>query len=93
MKKSKSKEELIFLAIIFVGYCLGRLGHLIGGKDVGFHHWILAVLMIIVAFYMKKNKFLMALGIGLFISDLRDFLSFKIYSADEVISWTFWGFD
>ena len=68
---------------------------LIGHLDIP-HHWIPAVAMIILGgiFYpWLPGKISLFSGIGLLISDFKDFTEFKISGCDEVEEKRFWGFD
>ena len=74
---------------------LGRLGHIYGGDIASPHHWMYGFLMAIPCwFYPNIWLVLLAyLGVGVFISDLIDFLHFRIWGADEPGVKRFWGID
>ena len=90
---------IIFSLIIgFIGFSIGRVGHIIGGSWYCPHHWIYALLIIIIGLilhskYPKIYLFIIALGIGLFISDLKDFLNLQFYGVDTVSEFVFWAVD
>lgn len=90
------KQILIYLAIVFLGYVIGRIGHILGGHLKSPHHWIYGLILIIVGIIFRKNFWgilALSFGIGLFISDLRDFLSLRFYGVDDVKIKKFWGID
>jgi len=92
-----------FLIASFLGYILGRWSDNylnIWLKDPIWapHHWIYGlILMIAGIFFFKDNLGLWAFsfGLGFFVSDLKDFLDFKIFSKDEKTKETrkFWHID
>lgn len=81
----------IFLTITFLGYLLGRWGDYYLNfwlKDPSWapHHWIYGFILVIIGiFYFKNNLGLpiISFGIGLFISDLKDFLDLKFIGPDN----------
>jgi len=82
----------IFLLLIAaaVGYSLGRWGHYhlnIWLKNPSWapHHWIFGLLlMAAVPFYPSTIKWMIFFfGLGLFISDLKDFLMMKVVGPDD----------
>lgn len=85
---------LAFLFFTFIGFALGRLGDKWGGHLNGPHHWIPGlVLMIGGGMYWQQFWGIMAIsfGIGLFVSDLNDFLHGRIWGVDEPHEWKFWS--
>ena len=93
-----TKNIIFGLISIFIGYISGRTGHLIGGLSLSPHHWIYGLLIMIIGFILHKKYsklyFLIGfLGIGIFISDLNDFLNLQFYGIDTVNQFTFWNFD
>lgn len=92
-------KNIVFSLIIgFIGFASGRIGHILGGTSVSPHHWIYALLIIILGLllhskYPKLHLFIIVFGIGLFISDLRDFLNLQFYGADTVTKFVFWSID
>ena len=89
--------EYLFASL--AGYGLGRIGHIVGGSIWWIpHHWILGALLIIIPLFFKKLSLplkiiLILFGLGLFVSDFKDFLSFKIIGADDIKIIKFWGID
>jgi len=90
-----------YLITLLAGFTAGRLGHIIGG-DVAWipHHWIFGLILILMGLffiYVKKIKYfglvLLLVGIGVFISDFKDFLALKFFGADDVSFRRFWGID
>ncbi len=89
---------IIIIAAVsaFVGFAIGRLGDKYGGHLVGPHHWIYGVILIAVgAYYLNHLTGIAALsfGTGHFISDLNDFLHFRIGGVDIPHKWRFWNID
>ncbi|KKQ73165.1 MAG: hypothetical protein US94_C0037G0009 [Berkelbacteria bacterium GW2011_GWB1_38_5] len=90
------KQILIFLAILFLGFAVGRVGHILGGQLKSPHHWIYGLILIIVGIIFRKNTWgiwALSFGIGLFISDLKDFMTLKFYGVDDVKIKKFWEID
>lgn len=90
------KKFALNLFSLFIGFSIGRIGHIFGGLTISPHHWIYGLLMIIVAWLLRKKfpklYFLVIFfGIGMFISDLNDFLLLRFYGADTVKKFTFWN--
>ena len=92
---------LYYLLAGFLGYFIGRLGHILGGQIMWIpHHWIFGLLLFSVGLFclfFKKRRhigyFLIFLGVGLFISDFRDFTLMRIWEPDNVKILKFWGID
>jgi hypothetical protein len=80
-----------FLIAGFLGYLIGRWGDNyvnIWLKDPPWipHHWIYGLaLMIIGIVYFKNNLeiWIFSFGLGLFVSDLKDFLDLKFFEQDK----------
>ena len=97
----KKKLYKLSILMLFIGYIVGRIGHVLWGKDYGIHHWIYGIglmgIGIISAINYNKHddiSFLIILfGTGLIISDLNDMLNFRVIDADGVISYNFLGVD
>ena len=90
------KKIIIFVCSIFIGYTVGRTGHVFGGIWSMPHHWIYGFFIFCLGWYLKKKKIgniLMAFGIGVFISDLNDFFHLRFYGADLNETFNFWGID
>jgi len=99
LEKHSEYSYILLPLAAFLGYSTGRLGHIIGGYTNSPHHWILGL---IIAFsgvfaYKKKYKiigmYLAAIGTAYFISDLNDFLNFRVWGPDLNSHFTFWGID
>jgi len=83
-------QIIYFIISLLVGYLVGRFGHCYINKWLknpswALHHWTYALLMMLgVSFYPPSLKWIIfAFGLGLFISDFKDFLEMKIIGADE----------
>jgi hypothetical protein len=90
------KQIIIYLMITFLGYAIGRIGHIFGGQLKSPHHWIYGIILIIVGLFLKRFSigfFILSFGLGLFVSDLKDFIALKFYGKDEVKVKRFWGID
>lgn len=86
------------LLIAFVGYSAGRIGHIFGGNIVFMpHHWIIGIILVFISLFLpKKNKIKMPFfyfGLGLFISDFKDFTYLRFWDPENVKLIKFWGFD
>ena len=83
-------DILNFTAIVFLGYVVGRwadnyLNVWINDPPWIPHHWIQgAVFMTAGIFFLKDNwqLWIFFFGLGLFISDLNDFLDLKFFEPD-----------
>ncbi len=87
---------LTFLAIAFIGFAIGRIGHILGGHLNTPDHWIYGVLAIIVGIGFHKQtwaQLLIAFGVGHTISDLKDMINLKFYGPDDIEIKKFWGID
>ena len=77
-----------------IGFTIGRLGDKLGGHLNAPHHWIYGLILTIVALILLPGwyKILFStLGLGHFISDLRDFFHFRLWGIDEPHKWRFWS--
>ena len=82
---------LSILLPAFLGYIIGRLGDyyfVFWMKDPEWapHHWIYGLILTIIGFFLLNNiwgMWIFFFGIGLFVSDLKDFLDFKFIGADK----------
>jgi len=80
-----------FLVAAFLGYIIGRFGdnylNVWLNDPIWFpHHWIFGFLLMILGPLLLKNDleiWISSFGLGLFISDLKDFLDFKFFSKDN----------
>jgi len=79
----------------FIGFVLGRIGHMFGGQIKSPHHWIYGFILIVASSFLKENlSFLVLLfGLGVFISDFKDFLNLKFYGVDDIEVKKFWRVD
>ena len=81
------------------GYSIGRIGHIIGGQVIWIpHHWIFGLIIIAIPLLWRKipkniKAIIILFGIGVFISDFKDFLSLETFSLDNVKVVKFWGID
>jgi hypothetical protein len=76
------------LLYIFIGYAAGRQGHIINHGSLGYHHWLLGAFL-----YLFGNQTGRDLGYGLMLSDLNDMMHLRIFGADTVSTYNFWGID
>lgn len=86
----------LFIIILFLGYSIGRIGHIVGGSTYGLHHWILASAIILISLPLCKSKIgkmFLFFGLGLFFSDFIDVIHFRVIGKDVVSQYVFWGFD
>jgi hypothetical protein len=89
-------DILLYVLITFIGYSIGRIGHIYGGHLKDPHHWIYGLILIIIGIYFYREfwgVFIISLGVGVFISDLKDFFNRRIYGVDNVKKKKFWGID
>jgi hypothetical protein len=86
----------IAIAIMgFVGFAIGR----IGDKYLGYveklwifpnlHHWVWGAVLAILGYFW--SYYILSFGIGLFISDLNDFLHARIAGKEPPHQWSFWS--
>jgi hypothetical protein len=98
------KKNLLLFIAGFVGFVAGRIGHYFGGSDNGIfsklnvHHWIygLIIIVLVIIIKFKNSKYITAFGIGVFVSDLNDFLNFRFIGsspADLNPIKNFWSID
>ena len=89
-------EWLVLAVLCFVGYAIGRIGHILGGHLNTPHHWIYGVLLIILGVIFHQHtlaQWAIAFGIGHTISDWNDMIALKFYGPDEPGPKHFWGLD
>jgi len=93
-------ELLVLLPIqalaAFAGYAIGRVSHIIGGSLDVPHHWVYGAVLIAVGGFFYSRIWgitLLSFGLGIFISDLKDFINLKFYGPDEPGPKKFWGID
>lgn len=94
------KKGLVFFILAFAGYLIGRWSHAYlndwAGNPVAPHHWIYGAMLIILGLTFRKRaigRVVLFFGAGLFVSDLIDFLHFRILSPDALGPKKFWGLD
>lgn len=89
-------DILFYILIAFIGYAIGRISHIYWGYLAVPHHWIYALVLIIIGLFFY-NYFLGLIafyfGLGYFVSDFKDFLQLKFFGADEPGQKRFWGID
>lgn len=89
--------DIILTAIAcFIGYIIGRIGHVLGGQIRSPHHWIYGLILAIGGMFFVKEYFgipTIMFGVGLFVSDLDDFIQLKFYGVDAKGKKRFWGID
>ena len=87
---------ITLVIVLFIGYASGRVGHILGGHTKSPHHWLYGAAIILLAIPFRDLAFvpfIALIGVGVFVSDFKDFLELKIYGADEVEIKKFWGID
>jgi len=91
---------LLYILAAFIGYVIGRIGHVyiqpLLGNPKNPHHWIYGFILMILGLIYYKNfwwQLIFYLGLGHFISDLNDFLHFKILGPDKEGKKRFWHID
>lgn len=100
----KILQILFYISLTFIGYAIGRISHMYGGQLNVPHHWIYGLILMIAGLsfykYFHRSKILKRIGImafyfgiGLFISDLKDFLQLKFFGIDEPGIKKFWRID
>lgn len=86
-----------YILIVFSGFAIGRLGHIYGGHLRVPHHWIYGVVMTVGGGAVWRNTFgifVVLFGIGLWISDFKDFQKLKVdLNPDPPENKRFWGID
>jgi len=91
----------MFPLFAFLGYLVGRFGHVylnvwIGNPNWLPHHWIYGILSIIggiIFWQILLAKYLLFFGVGLFVSDLKDFFKLKFFEPDDDGRKSFWDID
>lgn len=87
-------KSLLVLSGGLAGFASGRIGDKYLGYVSFMHHWIYGLVLIIFGIIYLNTLigiFLLSFGIGHFISDLDDFLNFRIWGADVPHKWQFWS--
>ena len=89
-------QILFYILIAFIGYSIGRIGHIYFGYIKSPHHWIYGLILMILGLVFYKHflgLLAFSFGVGHFISDFKDFLQLKIFGRDEDSKKRFWGID
>jgi hypothetical protein len=76
-----------------IGFGVGRIGDKHGGHVNSPHHWIYGLVLAVAGIFFMENPLgfiSLTFGVGLFVSDLRDFLHLRFYGVDEPHEWRFW---
>jgi hypothetical protein len=93
---------IIFIILfLFLGYILGRFGHYYLNdwmKNPAWapHHWLYGLVLVCIGIFYRYDYLgigMISFGVGLFISDLKDFLEGRLIGADEEGEKRFWGID
>ena len=90
------KKISILIAISFVAFAIGRIGHIFGGQLPTPHHWIYGAICMIIATILYKKKwsaYVFAFGLGLLISDWIDFTHLQTFQPDASGPKIFWRLD
>ena len=80
----------IILAVLIIGYLLGVIGSYIFGETTQLHHWVIGlggVILSLILYAIDEIRFhwwvlLLALSIGVMISDIGDLIAFDYWSYD-----------
>jgi len=89
-------QAIICGLIAFAGYAIGRIGHVTRGHLKAPHHWIYGLGLLIIGLVFCESfwgLYILSFGVGLFISDLKDFLDLKFYGVDRDGIKKFWEID
>lgn len=92
---------LDYVVALLAGFTAGRIGHIFGGQIMWIpHHWIFGLLVVfvgVVCVFIKKIKYLgiilVFVGLGIFVSDFKDFLQMRIWEPDDAPIIKFFGID
>jgi len=81
--------------MLFIGYAIGRIGHIYGGSFNGLHHWVLGLILFFPGVFSNSFEayLIFFFGLGVFIGDLKDFANFKVWGRDDAKALRFWGID
>lgn len=86
--------SIISIISFLLAFAIGRFGDKFGGHLNAPHHWIYGLLLMI-AGTILQNRIIaiisISFGLGLFISDLDDFLHLRIWGVDKPHKWKFWS--
>lgn len=89
-------EVILLAGLTFLGYVIGRIGDWYGGHLDAPHHWIHGLLMFAMGllFYTTVlGDVSSSFGVGLFVSDFKDFMDMKFWGPDDKKEKKFWAFD
>lgn len=90
-------QIIFFIVIVFLGFTSGRIGHIFGGEMAWTpHHWIPGLILVFLGLFFYSyfwGAIAFPFGIGLLISDFRDFLGFKTFEPEEDRPKKFWHID
>ncbi|MFA7253033.1 MAG: hypothetical protein WC107_00590 [Patescibacteria group bacterium] len=87
------KKIIILLLLAFGAFVVGRIGHILGGDLNVPHHWIYGAIAIIAGIIYRRKRwaaYLIAIGVGLMISDFKDMIDLKFIGSDLPGPKTFW---
>ena len=86
---------LTYILMLFIGYAIGRIGHIYGGNFNGPHHWLFGLFLFLPGVFLNSfaGYLIFFFGFGVFIGDLKDFINFKVWGRDNVGTLNFWGID
>lgn len=88
---------ILSISIAFISFAIGRLTDKWGGHYPTPHHWIYGFgLMAGGGLFHNTTIGILAFsfGIGMFVSDLEDFIHFKLWTRDNKEGkWRFWHID
>ncbi len=95
-----SVQIFSYLLISFLGFAFGRFSHICAGRIKVPHCWVYGVIIMFLGIAIDLFLFedtwslhLIALGLGLAISDIEDMAEFKIYGLCSNGKKKFWGID
>ncbi len=86
---------IIFIGYImgagFIGYIIGRWGDnylnfWIGDPHWLPDHWVYGLLLMVISLFFQKEIWwlpVFSFGLGMFVSDLKDFMQLKFYGSDH----------
>ncbi len=89
-------QILFYISLAFIGYAIGRISHMYLGNIKAPHHWIYGLILMIggLSFYRHLLGITaFCFGVGLFVSDLKDFLQLKFFGSDGDGKKKFWRID
>ena len=93
---------IIILLFWFLGFTIGRIGDKYYGNLEKIwifpvpHHWIWGVIFTVLGILFFNYFFalwLISFGIGVFVSDLNDFLHMRLFGEEPLHVWKFWSIE